>query len=111
MQIHQEEELDYDDYDIEQEEGEIVDKNLNSKEDEGYDLDKEISTALELGDVKRAEALLSEKETRCKALKVELRKEQSREDDLKKKKISELQAKFKQLQRTEAALNKSIASS
>ena len=84
---------------------------MEVSEEESYDLDVEIEKALMREDTQRAEALLTEKERWCKSLKAELKKEQSKEEEVKKCKLKEMQMKFKQLQKTEEALNKSIASS
>ena len=98
------EELDYEDDIVEEEEeGEIVD---SDKSDKGFDLDTEIQKALEEEDMDRAEVLLTEKEKRCKSLKAVLKKG---EEEAKKRRLKEIQNKFKILQKTEEELNKSIA--
>ena len=103
------ESLDYEDFTVHAEEG--ARSCFESDQDDDYDLDREIQEALENEDTRKAEALLKEKEQRCRSLKAELKRERNKEDEAKKQKILDMQQKFKQLQKTENALNRSIASS
>ena len=93
----------------EEEEGEIVEE--NSFGNFSSNLDQQIAEALQNEDATTAEALLREKEKRCKSLKATLQKEQNKEEERKKKKLKEMQVKFKQLKRVEEELNHSLASS
>ena len=113
-EFSQEEELDYEEQLVvqgyEEEEGEITESEDDSSK-ESYCLDKQIEEVLEAGEESKAEALIKEKEKRCQSLRATLKKEQNKEDEQKKQRMLEMQAKFRKLQKTEEALNKSSASS